>query len=344
MDTEKLIALYQSAEMVQRNYAGQLSEEFQQYLAEAHSGASREDCIFYHSVEDGRHLHSGFWDLRGREKDYIGLVEPKGCRLLEFGPASGYLTFYLEREGAQVVAFELPPGKAPDLVPLHSVDLEAHRKSGIEFQSRIRNSWWYLRRMLGGTAAVVYGDIYELPPDLGRFNVATFGSILLHLSNPFRALHAASQITDDAIIVTEVLQRVSYLPGQAIIEFHPEMRPDLVNWWALTPVAVERMLQVLGFPHTECWFHFQRRKDPDKWVDVPSFTVVGRRAEHKPPGSEVGPDQKRRQQELEATWERKMERELETTRAALMAIQNSTSWRLTKGLRTVADFLKRRNP
>ena len=283
MQIQKLMELYRSPEMVQRKYAGQLTEAFQQRLLEAHSDVSEKDCIFYHSVAEGDRLHSGFWDLRGRETDYLGQVELSGCRLLEFGPASGYLTFYLEKQGARVVAFELPPGKAPDLVPLHSVDLETHRKSGIEFQTRIRNSWWYLRRMCGGNAAVVYADIYDPPPDLGRFDVTTFGSILLHLSHPFGALHAASKITDQAIIVTEVLQRVSYLPGQAILEFHPEMRPDLVNWWALTPVAVERMLQVLGFTHTHCWFHFQRRKDPEKWVDVPSFTVVGRRSDDKPP-------------------------------------------------------------
>lgn len=58
------------------------------------------------------------------------------------------------------------------------------------------------------------------------------------------------------------------------------------------------------------------------------------------PRSRIGPDQEKRQRELEDAWERKMERELEAARAALAAIQKSTSWRLTKGLRVVADFLK----
>ena len=53
---------------------------------------------------------------------------------------------------------------------------------------RVRNSWWYSHQRLGSHAQVVYGDIYRLPSDIGRFDVATFGSILMHLSRPFAAL------------------------------------------------------------------------------------------------------------------------------------------------------------
>ncbi len=142
--------------------------------------------------------------------------------------------------------------------------------------------------------------------------------------------------------MTDVLQGLSYLPGRALLEFHPDMRPDLTNWWALTPVGVERMLHVLGFLHTECWFHFQRRKDPGGWVETPLFTVVGRRAEGKPPRPQITLQEQERQKELATAWEQRTERELLDTRAALEAMRQSSSWRLTRGLRLAADFLKRR--
>ena len=48
----------------------------------------------------------GAWDLRGHEPAYLGGVDVAGKRVLELGPATGYLTFYMERMGAEVVSFE----------------------------------------------------------------------------------------------------------------------------------------------------------------------------------------------------------------------------------------------
>ena len=52
----------------------------------------------------------GLWDLRQTVDDYLGRIDFAGKRVLEIGPASGFLTIEMERRGADVVAVELPEG------------------------------------------------------------------------------------------------------------------------------------------------------------------------------------------------------------------------------------------
>ena len=50
------------------------------------------DCSFYHTVElPGYGVINGEWDLRGRVNEYLGNVDFAGQRVLEIGPASGFL-------------------------------------------------------------------------------------------------------------------------------------------------------------------------------------------------------------------------------------------------------------
>ena len=60
-------------------------------------GLTLEDCDFYHMVDiPGHGLVKGQWDLRGREADYLGAVPLNGRSVLEIGPASGHLSFWME--------------------------------------------------------------------------------------------------------------------------------------------------------------------------------------------------------------------------------------------------------
>src|SRR4051794_19911111 len=67
----------------------------------------QEDCIFYHSFDlpDGRSI-VGDWDMRGKFDEYIGHVSLAGKRVIDFGTASGFLSFEAEKRGADVVSFD----------------------------------------------------------------------------------------------------------------------------------------------------------------------------------------------------------------------------------------------
>src|ERR1017187_4959904 len=82
------------------------------------AGVREEDCYFYHVMEvPDRGVGGGQFDLRGHEEAYLGRVELGGRRVLEIGPASGFLTFHMESKGASVVAVELGPDAEWDVVP-----------------------------------------------------------------------------------------------------------------------------------------------------------------------------------------------------------------------------------
>lgn len=77
----------------------------------APQGSALADCDFYHSmISPGVGKIIGLWDLRQTVDDYLGRIDFAGKRVLEIGPASGFLAIEMERRGADVVAVELPEG------------------------------------------------------------------------------------------------------------------------------------------------------------------------------------------------------------------------------------------
>jgi hypothetical protein len=89
-------------------------------FAQPPDGVKFEDCDFYHTVEiPGRGVVHGQWDLRKHVDDYLGGYCFVGKRVLEIGPASGFLTFEMERRGADVVASKVPD--EPGWILFHSL-------------------------------------------------------------------------------------------------------------------------------------------------------------------------------------------------------------------------------
>lgn len=66
-----------------------------------------DECFFYHTMDlPGHGVVQGDWDIRGRESQYLGEVAFRNKRVLEVGPASGQLSFFMEGQGAEVVSVE----------------------------------------------------------------------------------------------------------------------------------------------------------------------------------------------------------------------------------------------
>ena len=77
-----------------------------------------DDCDFYHTMDiPGYGLVHGEWDLRNGIREYFGDADVSGKRVLEIGTASGFGCFYLESQGAEVVAQDLSSSLTWDIVP-----------------------------------------------------------------------------------------------------------------------------------------------------------------------------------------------------------------------------------
>jgi O-methyltransferase len=271
-----------AAEPVTSPYAGQLEPEFQSALRERHSGLKLKDCFFYHTMDlpGGDHVE-GEWDLRDQEEIYFGHYNFRGKRALELGPASGHLTYFMEKAGASVVSFDLPFDGGPALVPMQGLDIPAALEAGRDAFRPVRNSWWYAHSCFNSRAKAVYGNIESLPSDIGRFDVSVFAAILVHLPDPFAALQQAAAITDDAIIVVE--PRIPLFDHNLpLLYFNPPgpMPARAVYWWGITRTAIQNMLSGLGFPAITITTHKQKRWDHDtnSTINVPFFTIVARRS------------------------------------------------------------------
>ena len=225
-------------------YLGQLDRSFQENLKFQWRAIELDDCFFYHATELSNGLViPGPWDLRGREHLYLGGADISGERVLELGPASGALTFFMEDEGAEVVSFDVGFDACADILPMPGIDPLIQKHAQMDNFSRVQNSWWLQHRDRKSMAKIAYGNIYALPGDFGMFDTSVFGAILLHLRDPFAALQEAAQRTRRRIIVTEPVQDVSVDLNQMC--FAPFENEN--GWWTFTPETIHRMLRRLGF-------------------------------------------------------------------------------------------------
>jgi SAM-dependent methyltransferase len=244
-------------------------------------------CDFYHTIDlPDVGLVRGEWDLRGNIDRYLGYANFRGKRVLDVGSASGFLTFHIERQGAEVVSYDLSEDFLWDFVPFAGIDL---RESAREFRGKIKrlnHGYWYCHHQLGSNARKVYGTVYNVPEAIGPVDVSVFGSILLHLRDPFLALQNALQLTRETVVVTEMLPRRNFYQvvlgwlGRPRMTFLPEHQTHRHGgtWWELSPAVIRRFLGVLGFEKTRVRYHRQLFQGETRLL----FTVVGQRTRPAP--------------------------------------------------------------
>lgn len=244
------------------------------------------ECFFYHTADIPGHGHvKGVWDIRENTHKYLGGVDFRGKRVLEIGTASGFLCFYMESRGAEVVAFDLSEDHSRDIVPFAGQDFGKLVLEGKEHVRKLHNAYWFCHRANKSNAKAVYGDVYTIPEEIGAVDISTFCCVLLHVRDPFLALQNALRLTKDTVVVTDVLRRRYFLQrifnrlgGRSYLEFMPEFRsccPD-DTWWNLNPDIVKKFIGALGFGKTEVKYHTGKYGN-DK---ILLFTVVGHRTKN----------------------------------------------------------------
>lgn len=246
---------------------------------------SIDDSYFYHTMDIPGHgrVH-GEWDLRGSEAEYLGNVAMRGKRVLEMGTASGFLCFFMESQGADVVTYDLSERDSWDIVPYGRMDatklqqIVQERKALIR---RLNNGFWFAHKMHKSKARVVYGSIYQVPEAVGPVDIVTFTSILLHLRDPFLAIQSAARLARETLIVTEkirekrmifeVIERLQ-LPYMRFLPQAERCQP-WETWWSLCPEIIRRFVRVLGFEKTRTTYF--RAASNGKAESM--FTVVAHR-------------------------------------------------------------------
>ena len=212
---------------------------------------SLDDCFFYHTMDVPTfgEIH-GHWDLRGRFDDYVGGVDVTGKSVIDIGTATGFLSFEAESRGAsRVVSFDMSDVRQQSFLPfkdkLYYRDRDAWaREYGREIE-QWKNAYWLCHRLLKSRAEVFYGNVYELPEELGQFDVAIVGGVLEHLSDQITALGSIARITKERIvIVTPLLESEERIARFEALAAHPE---NDFTWWRYSLGVYREVFGMLGF-------------------------------------------------------------------------------------------------
>src|SRR5215210_4730072 len=192
----------------------------------------------------------GQWDLRGHFEEYVGGVRVEGKSVLDVGTATGFLSFEAERRGAaRVVSHDMSDVRQQTLLPFKDKLYYQDREKwaavyGAEME-RWKNAYWLSHRLLGSQAEVFYGSVYEVPPELGQFDVVIVGSVLEHLNDQISALASISRVARETIVVVTPLLHTE----ERVARFEPlASNPDYdFTWWTYSVGVYREVLRMLGF-------------------------------------------------------------------------------------------------
>jgi SAM-dependent methyltransferase len=215
----------------------------------------QEDCDFYTSMFiPGVGDVFGIWDLRETVDTYLGGLNFAGKRVLEIGPASGFLTIEMEKRGAEVVALEIPEGIGWDFVPFPEQMLSPIREKQIAGMPRLTNGFWLYHAANKSKAKVIYADVYNIP-DLGEFDIAVMASVLQHCQNPVRIVEQCARVAR-TLLITE--RHFPELNG-AVCQLEPSQENQSWHtWWRFSPTFFTQYLGVLGFADPVVTLHSHR--------------------------------------------------------------------------------------
>jgi len=215
-----------------------------------------EECFFYHTMEiPGHGVVKGPWDLRAGVDDYLGNVSFTNQRVLEIGPASGFLTFEMEKRGAAVVSVEVPDDPGWDFVPYPAALLQEVFPPRRERMRRLKNSYWFAHEAHKSKAQVYYGDVYHLPAELGEFDIALMGSVLLHLHGPLQVVAQCAQRARTLIIIDKFHPDLEGKPICRLFPNQKNFRWD--TWWNFSTAFFTEFLAVMGFSPATMTTHRQ---------------------------------------------------------------------------------------
>ena len=205
--------------------------------------ARRVDSLeWYHTIDLGHGVVTpGEYDHRPYLHHYALPTDLSGQTALDVGTSSGFFAFELARRGAQVTAIDLPAWSAHDFGPRYRSP-----RTDEEAQRYMRQPFELARHALGLPVERREMSVYDLSPQtVGKFDLVFCGSLLLHLTDPLRALWRIRSVTAGLAIIATALAPPLYEDDAPLALFAGHLDGD--TWWLPNRAALEAMVQSAGF-------------------------------------------------------------------------------------------------
>ena len=203
---------------------------------------------WYHTIDLGHGIVTpGQYDLAPFIDNYGIPDSLDGKTVLDVGPAHGFFAFEFEKRGAaRVVTAELPSwtqhdGRHPPetIDPLTEGGEDYHR-GAFGFAIQARRSRVERR----------FCNIYDLTPErIGVFDLVFCASVLLHLTDPLRALYAIRRVCRHEAIICTGIDTHLLIADQCRAMFVGT--PDGHAFWLPTITCLEQMALAAGFSRVE---------------------------------------------------------------------------------------------
>jgi tRNA (mo5U34)-methyltransferase len=199
---------------------------------------------WYHSIElpDGV-VTAGVFDTIG-EREHVPLpASLEGKRCLDVGTADGFWAFEMEKRGAsEVVAVDVPDRSALDW----PAQVDQQEWDVVEPLAEHRG-FELARRALGSDVKLEERRVYDLNKnDLGEFDFAFMGSLLLHLRDPVGALEAVRRVVRGELLSVDTISPLltALHPRQPVARLEA---PGWPLWWLVNLAGYRHMFGVAGW-------------------------------------------------------------------------------------------------
>ena len=212
---------------------------------------SLSDCFWYHTMDlPGHGTVEGNWDLRGSFHHYTGGFDFNGKTVLDVGTASGFLTFEAEKSGAEVVSIDKANQRQQTVSPVKGElwyeDKDAWVEKTEPTLHKLKNGYWFAHSAFQSKAKAFYGDIFNLPQELGQFDVAVLGAILRHLSDPISALGSIARHCRKTLIITDRILKTDE-PIASLALKGTGKKKNYNSWWVYSFGTYREILKLLGY-------------------------------------------------------------------------------------------------
>lgn len=237
---------------------------------------------WYHTIDLGNGIVTpGVYDHRPLLRYYDIPESLGGKTVLDIGTASGFFAFEFEGRGASVVVATDLPQVDHDLSPSYRKRLSANSPPSVQrscekLELNLKDPFLLAKEALGSQVIKKEINIYDISPEtVGKFDVVFCGSLLLHLTDPLRALFNIREVTKELAIIATMVDLSSSKQPRALFlgGVHG------ISWWAPSPDCLVQMAKSAGFKDVQIVSTFnlisldQQASTPHAvikaWVDWP---------------------------------------------------------------------------
>jgi tRNA (mo5U34)-methyltransferase len=227
---------------------------------------------WYHTIDLGHGITtSGTYDLRPLLPHY-GIPESlAGKSVLDVGPGHGFFSFEFERRGASRVATaELPAWGQHDASPVLKTEFDRNQVDQTA-DAYLHGALGFAIAARGSKVERLFHNVYDLSPDtVGTFDLVFCASVLLHLTDPLRAMFAMRTVTREQAIICTGIDASVHVRHQARALFRGT--PSGQAFWFPTMTCLEQMALAAGFSRVERVSTF-RLKSTDGTFNTPHGTI-----------------------------------------------------------------------